>query len=335
MIPDTVTDIGYGAFNYCTSLTSVKLSNNLVTVGNCAFINTTKLKTITIPKSVKEIGKYAFGYVWTGYRLNPNFGIKCYENTAGEEFAKNNNIPCKVVHPYSDEWTVDVPATCTTAGSKSRHCTECDGKTDVTEIPALGHKYVKESVVKPTLKTQGYTVYKCSECNKKVKGNIVPALISIEDAKITGVKNTTYTGKQIKPEIKVVLGSTTLTAGKDYNVYYGQNIFGTGAVKVIGKGKYAGTVRKTFNIVPNKTAVKLKSEKSKITVGIKKVEKAKSYQIQYGTSKDVKHAKILTTSSLYKSFSAAPGKEYYVRARAVNGNYVGEWSYTVTITAKK
>ena len=41
-------------------------------------------------------------------------------------------------HKFSTEWTVDVEATETTAGSKSHHCTVCDAKTDVTVIPATG-----------------------------------------------------------------------------------------------------------------------------------------------------------------------------------------------------
>ena len=41
-------------------------------------------------------------------------------------------------HSFSTEWTVDVEATETTPGSKSHHCTVCDAKTDVTEIPATG-----------------------------------------------------------------------------------------------------------------------------------------------------------------------------------------------------
>ena len=49
-------------------------------------------------------------------------------------------IPAKG-HSFSTEWTVDVEATETTAGSKSHHCTVCDAKTDVTEIPATGPKY--------------------------------------------------------------------------------------------------------------------------------------------------------------------------------------------------
>ena len=52
-------------------------------------------------------------------------------------------IPAKG-HSFSTEWTVDVEATETTPGSKSHHCTVCDAKTDVTEIPATGTKYDAE-----------------------------------------------------------------------------------------------------------------------------------------------------------------------------------------------
>ena len=41
-------------------------------------------------------------------------------------------------HKFSTEWTIDVAPTDTTPGSKSHHCTVCDAKTDVTEIPATG-----------------------------------------------------------------------------------------------------------------------------------------------------------------------------------------------------
>ena len=42
-------------------------------------------------------------------------------------------------HDWEEDFTVDVQPTCETDGSKSRHCTRCDEKTDVTEIPAPGH----------------------------------------------------------------------------------------------------------------------------------------------------------------------------------------------------
>ncbi|MDD3831248.1 MAG: hypothetical protein PHW00_01100 [Clostridia bacterium] len=42
-------------------------------------------------------------------------------------------------HDYESEFTIDNPATCTTVGSKSRYCTRCDIRTEITEVPATGH----------------------------------------------------------------------------------------------------------------------------------------------------------------------------------------------------
>ena len=42
-----------------------------------------------------------------------------------------------VPHTYSDEYTVDVEATSTREGEKSRHCLYCSARTDVTAIPVV------------------------------------------------------------------------------------------------------------------------------------------------------------------------------------------------------
>ena len=44
-------------------------------------------------------------------------------------------------HQYSTEWTVETAATCTEAGSKYQGCERCGAKSNVTPIPATGHKY--------------------------------------------------------------------------------------------------------------------------------------------------------------------------------------------------
>lgn len=44
-------------------------------------------------------------------------------------------------HSWATEFTIDTPATCTTVGSKSYHCTRCDAKNDMTEIPSTGHSF--------------------------------------------------------------------------------------------------------------------------------------------------------------------------------------------------
>ena len=74
-------------------------------------------------------------------------------------------------HVYSEEWTIDSPATCTEDGSKSRHCTRCGSSADVsvTAIPALGHSMDEGIVTKlPSLTECGYLTYTCQTCGDTV-----------------------------------------------------------------------------------------------------------------------------------------------------------------------
>ena len=61
-IPDSVTNIGYGAFYDCYSLTSVMIPNSVTSIGDLAFYDCTSLTNFTIPASVTSIGNYAFYY---------------------------------------------------------------------------------------------------------------------------------------------------------------------------------------------------------------------------------------------------------------------------------
>ena len=55
-----VTEIGYCAFYYCESLTSVTIGDSVTTIGESAFESCESLTSVTIPDSVKTIGKSAF-----------------------------------------------------------------------------------------------------------------------------------------------------------------------------------------------------------------------------------------------------------------------------------
>jgi BspA type Leucine rich repeat region (6 copies) len=64
-IPDTinglpVTSIGDGAFEFCTSLTSVTTGNSVTNIGQLAFHSCTSLASVTIGNSVTSIGYAAF-----------------------------------------------------------------------------------------------------------------------------------------------------------------------------------------------------------------------------------------------------------------------------------
>lgn len=88
----------------------------------------------------------------------------------------------------------------------------------------------------------------CSYCNIK---NINYSGISISGVDIPYY----YTGNEIKPDITIKKGETSLTLGEDYNITYGNNtdVAGSNAenapyVKITGKGNYTGEITKNFTI---------------------------------------------------------------------------------------
>jgi hypothetical protein len=60
LIPDSVTEIGRGAFRGCTGLTSIVIPDSVTKIGEYAFGGCTGLTSIVIPDSVTEIGRDAF-----------------------------------------------------------------------------------------------------------------------------------------------------------------------------------------------------------------------------------------------------------------------------------
>ena len=64
-IPDTVKTIGYGAFEYCYSLSVVELGNSLETIEDWAFMNCESLVSITLPDTVTSICYGAFEYCYS------------------------------------------------------------------------------------------------------------------------------------------------------------------------------------------------------------------------------------------------------------------------------
>ena len=60
VISDSVTSIGYRAFYNCSGLTSIEIPSSVTSIGDRAFENCSSLTSITIPDSVTSIGNYAF-----------------------------------------------------------------------------------------------------------------------------------------------------------------------------------------------------------------------------------------------------------------------------------
>lgn len=77
----------------------------------------------------------------------------------------------------------------------------------------------------------------------------IQAKTSIKKASVSGISNKNYNGKSQKQSIKVKLGKKTLKQGTDYTVSYKNNKnIGKATVTIKGKGKYEGSIKKTFQI---------------------------------------------------------------------------------------
>ncbi len=166
---------------------------------------------------------------------------------------------------------------------------------------------------------------------------------SISKVSIQGVPKTkTYTGKQIKPSVKVYDGKTLLKNKTNYTISYGTNkATGKATIKIVGKGNYSGTITKTFYIVPKKVIISsVKPGKKQLTVKYKKVTGASGYQIGYSTSKS-KGFKYITVNSktvskVIKKLKSK--KNYYVKVRAYKSvgkkKYYGDYSSVKTVKIK-
>lgn len=102
-------------------------------------------------------------------------GVKVIHCTVdGCGYTKNEVLPA-LGHDWNAEKTVDVPATCTTAGSQSTHCARCNETKESEEIPALGHDITTTHIDASCLVSEK-EIDKCSRCDYEKTREISPAL---------------------------------------------------------------------------------------------------------------------------------------------------------------
>lgn len=179
------------------------------------------------------------------------------------------------------------------------------------------------------------------------------AKISIQDAKVVLTATYfTYNGKVRRPGVKTI-GGKTLKKGTDYTLKYSNSAstaVGIYTVTVTGRGKYTGTTKATYRMIPKGTSIrKLKKAKKAITVRWKKqaAKMSKSritgYQIQLATNKAfTKNNKTVTVRGYKKVSRKVTGlkskKKYYVRIRTyktINGRRIcSKWSKAKAIRTK-
>lgn len=179
---------------------------------------------------------------------------------------------------------------------------------------------------------------------------------SLADCTVAKVADQTFTGKAIRPKVTVKAGSTTLTAGTDYTITFKNNkSVGKATVTIIGRGKYSGTKKVIFRIVPRGTVIRsaagtLRKGKVSVRVSWKKqsskmaAKRITGYQLQFASDKKfTKNVKTVTVSGWKKTSKTVTGfkaaKKYYVRIRTYQTvskkKYTSKWSKIKTAKVKK
>ncbi|MCL2487706.1 MAG: leucine-rich repeat protein [Oscillospiraceae bacterium] len=79
-LPDSVTEIGYGAFSECVSLVEINLPEGLTIIGSGAFAGCEALPAINIPDSVTSIGNSAFANCKALLTVKIPYGVTVIED---------------------------------------------------------------------------------------------------------------------------------------------------------------------------------------------------------------------------------------------------------------
>ena len=358
-IPDSVTSIGEYAFYFCYSLTSVTIPDSVTSIGEHAFEACYSLTSVTIPDSVTSIGGWAFESCSNLESIAVSAYNTAYASEDGILYthdmktllccpgAKTSvTIPDSVtsIGGWAFEWcysltSVTIPDSVTSIGEYA--FAWCESLTSVTiprSVTKIGenafHTYDPDdeyyAIIPLNLTIYGYKgsyaeTYAEKEC---FAFSALPDLISLDKAKIT-VSAQVYTGKALKPAVKVVLDGTTLTKGADYTVSYKNNVKpGTATVTVTGKGNYTGTVQATFAIRVPMSKCKLtvkaqvytgKALKPAVTVkyGSKTLTKGTDYTVSYKNNKAIGTATVTVTGK--GNYTGTAKATFKINPKAVSG----------------
>ena len=125
------------------------------------------------------------------------------------------------------------------------------------------------------------------------------AKVNLKNTKIKlSATKLTYNQKAQRPKVSVTYKGNVLKEKKNYVLKYSKGCkkVGTYTVQIIGKGAYAGNVKKQFTILPPKTQVMggYVGKKTASVVIKRQTAQTSGYQLRYATNSKLKNAKTIT-----------------------------------------
>lgn len=306
-------------FYACSKLQNVTLPEGFKYIGASAFSDCSSLKSITLPDSVERIDNFAFSGCTSLEKVDIGSHLYSIGDGAFTDLfnLKSLRLPETIKEIY-------------------------DGSVGMT-YSAEEHDFVP---------IPGFKLY-CypGAAEKYAKERGIPyelVATPMKDAKITLPDGTkyTYTGKKIKPKVKVTYKGKTLKKDVDYKIaYQGITSQGKRVLTVIGLNKFSGRVKVNFYIVPAATKITKTTSPKKGAVKLKwKRDKAcEGYQIITAYDKNFKKkAKVVVikkNATVAKTVTGLKsGKRVYVKMRAftlVDGERMyGKCSKVKNITCK-
>ena len=205
---------------------------------------------------------------------------------------------------YYHAWQNGLPGNCTWFSDYMRKATH-DGR-GLNEDSFYSHGKLIYANGK-TVKSSSKTTYKTTD---------------VGTLKISAISDRTYTGKEIMPTVTVKNGKTKLTLNKDYTVSYICNTdIGLASVIIKGKGKYSGTVKKNFNIVPPKPVLSTELSGNSYKLSWKASKGADGYIVYISTGGKYNLYKTIDSADTTSLTVPSKGKNYTFKIKAYKEVY--------------
>ncbi|MBQ7295293.1 MAG: leucine-rich repeat protein [Clostridia bacterium] len=251
-IPDTVKTVSANCFYKSRYLKEIIIPESVTKIEGGAFYNCNVLRKLVIPLSVKEIGNYAVSVDSAYYALAHEVyyeGTKEQWDSIGVKLDEKFSVHFSygtTTHEYTQ--AITKAPTCKQMGTKTYTCT-CGVaySEDIDRLNEDHSKYYTERITEPGgLQKYGQKETICEKCGMVVDSGRFAAVTSI-----TFSESNYYTGKDIKPAVKVYASGNV--SEENYDVIYPEKStdIGTYKLTVVFKNRYEGTHEFEYKILPS------------------------------------------------------------------------------------